>query len=157
MQGSLAIPLRLPSYPTNKLILLELTRQLVAFDTIVKDLHKKRLGAEFPLRIEVLEAFPFIQSAYYLEKEMMHFNLYSLTNLNNFDPYGIAKKQESREYRHKIHIEDYWANTRSTISLIRWMIMMTISYSTMKISYSTMTMKNKRINHFLLLIGLRRK
>lgn len=90
--------------------MLELTRQLVAFDTVLKYMHNIGLGAEFPLRIEVMEACPFIQSAYYSKKEMVQFHLYSHTNKNHFDPNGIAQKLESREYRPKIHIEDYWAN-----------------------------------------------
>lgn len=99
VEGCPIVPLRLRRYTTNKLIMLELTRQMIPFEEILQlDLNNKGLGVEFPLRIGTLESCPSIQRAQHFEKEMAQFELYSDTNRNHFDPYGRVMKLANMKF-----------------------------------------------------------
>lgn len=86
IQGFVVVPIRMPRYPMKKLIFLELTRQMVAFETILQYMHRKWLGDEFTLRIGTMEACPSLQSAQHLEKEKVQYELYSHNNRDNLIP-----------------------------------------------------------------------
>lgn len=61
IDGCLRAPYKLPRYPTYHIIILWVTRKICAFDAILKkDIQKSGFGNEFPLRIGVHEAFPYL-------------------------------------------------------------------------------------------------
>lgn len=82
-------------------------------------MHKNFFGGEFPLGIGSLDAFPSIQSAHHSERDMIHFHLFSHIDRGNFDPYGIAQKMANKKFKHKDHIEDYWAKCIDEMEVIR--------------------------------------
>lgn len=63
VHGSPKVPCRLPRYPIDKVIFLDVTRQLVAIDSVFKAMHKTGIGEDFPLTIIGWEAFPTIHNA----------------------------------------------------------------------------------------------
>lgn len=108
IDGCQRAPYRLPRYPTDHIILLEVTRQICDFDAIVKrDKHKTGFGGDFPLRIGTGEACPSIGSAQASEEEMSALGLSFHSKRSRFDIIGEAQKKASREYNHKVELEDY--------------------------------------------------
>lgn len=99
---------------------MEVARQICDFDAIVKkDKHKIGFGGDFPLRIGTGEAYPSILSTQALEEEMSTLILCFHSKRSRFDIIGEAQKRASREYSHKVNLEDYWANFSDEYEVIK--------------------------------------
>lgn len=113
IDGCLAAPYRLPRYPSDHIVLLELVRQICEFDVIVKkEKHKTSFSGDFPLGIGVAEVCPSIQSAHIVGDELAAYGFSFHSKRTNFDITGEAQKKATKEYRHKDDLEDYWANIK---------------------------------------------
>lgn len=100
---------KLPRYPTNRMILLELSRQLVAYDKIIR--KKKKGGLHFPIVLgNSLEECPTLQVAKEAEDELKFYKLTLHTSGQDFDPRGKSRTVQGQEYKHRVHLEDFWAN-----------------------------------------------
>ena len=88
VQGFSTEPYKLPRYPTDKMVLLELTRQLTAYDKIQKG--KKKLGLQFPISIGEgkTEVCSCIKAAERSLEELHFFRLPLYPRRNDFDPYN---------------------------------------------------------------------
>lgn len=118
--GFQGAPHRFHRYPSDHLILLEVTRKICAFDVIVKkDMHKSSFCSEFPLRIRGHEACPSLASTQFFDGEIATFNLPLHTKRLRFDRTGGAQKKSNREFRHKDDLEDYWENCKHEFEVLR--------------------------------------
>lgn len=100
---------RLPRYPTDRMVMLEVSRQLMAYDKIIK--KKKKGGLHFPIVMgNSLEECPSLQAAKEVEDELQFYHLTLHTSRQDFDPQRRIKIVQGEEYKHKAYVEDFWAN-----------------------------------------------
>lgn len=91
IDGCPVAPYRLPRYPTDHIVLLEIVRQICDFDAIVKkEKHKIGFGGDFPLRIGVAKMCPSIQSAHTTGDELAAYGFSFHSKRMNFDIIGEA-------------------------------------------------------------------
>lgn len=100
----------------DKMVLLELTRQLVAYDKIQK--KKTKLTIELPFVIgDYVEMCLSLATA---EKSMEELAFYHLTfyiTRSYFDPYNKIKMVAGMKFKHKFYLEDLWANARDDLEI----------------------------------------
>lgn len=84
LSGHHSYAYQLPRYPTNRMIMLEVSRQLIAYDKIIR---KKKRGLHFPIVMgNSLEECPSLQAAKEEEDELQFYHLTLHTSRQDFDP-----------------------------------------------------------------------
>jgi len=110
IQGFTSYPYRLPRYPTNRMVMLEVTRQLLELIRLQK--LKKKGGIQFPLRLGQNLECPSLSAAEYSEIELQAYHLQTHgTKRLNFDPFQVCWKY-NREFKHVKQLEDHWASAQ---------------------------------------------
>ncbi|KAH9294637.1 hypothetical protein KI387_038225, partial [Taxus chinensis] len=98
-------------YPNDRLITMELSRQLVDMHDLQLKWHKST--GFFPITVghyscQSIHKARGIEAKMFSEYEQEFF----LARLN-FDPFGVARKTISQEYAHMPSLEDFWLKCRS--------------------------------------------
>lgn len=129
VQGFSSYPYRLPKYPTNKMVLLEVTRQLAAYDKI----QKKKGGLEFPIVMgDYDELCPSLATMENSTKEPLFYHLTPHIARSDFDPNDKIRMVVGMRHMHRIWLEDYCANAKD-------------DYKIRKIMFSKLPLKMIRI------------
>lgn len=108
VQGFSSSPYRLPRFPIDKMILLEVTRQLSTYDKI----QKKKRKAEIAFLVTLgnsIETCPSHQAVKLSEEELQFYSLVTYASRSNFDTYHKIRRAFGRKYGHKVHLKYYWA------------------------------------------------
>lgn len=101
VQGCYFPPLMLPRYPTDKLILLELVRQLTTYNKVQK--NKLKTKTSFPVSLgKSLKVCPSLQSTEKIDEEFMSFSLQPYIPRDNFDPHDNIQKTSGKKHRHPL-------------------------------------------------------
>lgn len=99
--------------------MLEVSRQLMAYDKIIRKMKKG--GLHFPIVMgNSLEECQSLQEA----KEAEELQFYHLTlhiSQQDFDPHKKIGMVQGEEYRHSAHVEDFWANAEDETEIRRRM------------------------------------
>ncbi|KAH9327605.1 hypothetical protein KI387_007783, partial [Taxus chinensis] len=104
-------PVKLPGYPSDKLVIVELCRQLVQMHDLQSKWHKSTNF--FPITMDYYSCQS-IHKARGIEVEMFSECEHELFPAwLNFDPYGVARKKISQEYLHVPSLEDFWMKCRN--------------------------------------------
>lgn len=102
-------PFRLPSYPTDKVILLEVARQAPPVNSLLRD--KKQSGFAFPMILGNLDVH--LKNPAHADESLAELASYCLQEhfpRKCLDHDNLAKRAYGRCYRPKESIEDYWKN-----------------------------------------------
>ncbi|KAH9320351.1 hypothetical protein KI387_043947 [Taxus chinensis] len=104
-------PVTFPRYPNDRLITMELSRQLMELHDLQSKRHKS-MGF-FPIIVGHY-SFHSIHRARGMETQMLskYEQEFFLARLN-FDPFGVARKTISQEYAHVPSLEDFWMKCKS--------------------------------------------
>lgn len=106
IQGFSRSPYKLPTYPTNRVVLLEVVRQLEGYMTVQRDKQKKAGTSSLTIG-NGLETCPSSQAAATAKKELAWYPFYQYKARKNFDPFHKMKKVEGMTFEHKADLEDY--------------------------------------------------
>lgn len=107
--GSTVCPKRLPRYPPDKVVLLELARQLEHYDRIMK--NEGKTGVSFSIIIGN-DSCPNRATFEAAEKELEWYHLGWYRARQGFDPVGLIKASHGNKFKHVPTIEDFWANAK---------------------------------------------
>ncbi|KAH9329023.1 hypothetical protein KI387_001131 [Taxus chinensis] len=104
-------PVKLPRYPSDKWVIMELCRQLVEMHDLQSKRHKST--GSFPITVGYYSCQS-IHKARGIKAEMFSEYEHEFFPARlNFDPYGVAKKTISQEYSHVPSLEDFWMKCRN--------------------------------------------
>lgn len=107
--GSTICPKRLPRYPPDKIVLMELARQLEHYDKTMK--LKGEAGVTLSLVIGN-DSCPNLVAFAAVEKEIEQYHLGLYRARQRFDPNGFIKASQKNTFKHIPTIEDFWANAQ---------------------------------------------
>ena len=107
VEGSTICPKRLPRYPSKKVILMKLARQLENYDRIMK--LKGEIGIFFLFRIGN-DSCPNPIAFAAVEKECKWYHISWYRERKGFDLNGLIKASHENIFKHVPTIEDFWAN-----------------------------------------------
>ena len=107
--GSTVCPKRLPRYPPDKVVLMELARQLEHYDRIMR--NEGKIGVSFSIIIGN-DSCPNRATFEAAEKELEWYHLGWYGARQGFDPVGLIKASHGSEFKHVPTIEDFWANAK---------------------------------------------
>lgn len=100
----------------NKIVLLELTRQLTTYDKIQK--RKGKLSIEFPIVLgDYVEMCSTLAAAEKSIEELAFYHLTFHMTRSYFDPYNKIRMVVGMKFKHKFHLEDFWANARDDLEI----------------------------------------
>ena len=109
-------PLKLPRYPSNKIVLIEIVRQAIEVNVLSASLRKK--GYEFPMKVGAYSC----ESRSDAKKMLKEFeNKYKLEEYEVvrpiFNPNGYARDvlQIGSVIKHVTTIEDYWVDCKDEL------------------------------------------
>lgn len=103
------------------MVLLEVIRQLDTFGKIQRAKHK--VGIPFPLFIgRMLESCSSTQIAESADVEMQWYPFSFYRSSSNFDPHHHITKANERKYKHKVDLEDFWANADDEFEVTKRML-----------------------------------
>lgn len=108
-QGFTERPNKLPWYPNDQIILLELSQQLQHVHTILSNKHLVGISYPFTLGLGMYK-LQTSQCARNLEKELAKYHFQLHTPHPQMDPYGHVRKVLGPKYTHLHHVEDLWEN-----------------------------------------------
>jgi len=109
----IACPKRLPRYPTYKVVLMELARQLEHYDNMMK--LKGESGITFSFGIGNDTCLNLVAFAVAEELEWYHLGWYR--ERKEFDPNGLIKASHENTFKHIPTIEDFWANAHDDFNV----------------------------------------
>lgn len=109
IQGFTSFPYQLPIYPTNRMVLLEVIRQLETYQGFQR--AKQKTAIPFPFFVEdMLESCPTAQATESAKLEMQWYPFTFYRSRANYDPHNNIGMVNGERYRHRIDLEDFWAN-----------------------------------------------
>lgn len=104
IQGCSSYAYRLPRYPTDRMVLLEVSRQSLEYDAIEK--RRKKAKTTFPIMIgNSFETCSTISATQGLEEELQYYNLKTHTSRSNFGPYHKIENVNKERFHHFMHVE----------------------------------------------------
>lgn len=119
IQGCSCPPYMLIRYPTDKIVLLELVRQLITYNKAQKNRHKTRVP--FPISVgQSFEVRPSLQAVEKVQEELKSL-LIPYFSRDKFDPYGNIKRSNGRRHKHKLQLEDHFMNAQDDLDIRRRM------------------------------------
>lgn len=102
------MPYKLPRYPSNKLLFLEVCRKVIEVQQPIA--RKQKHGYSFPIQIGVyLCANTQNSKNAKIEMSKYRFDLYQDPQ-GRFDPIGNISKVMGEYFIHESKLEDHWAN-----------------------------------------------
>ena len=107
--GSTVCPKRLPRYPSDKVVLMELARQLEHCDKTMK--LKGEAGVPLSLVIGN-DSCPNPVAFAATEKEIEQYHCGWYRARQGFDPNGLIKTSHENTFKHIPTLEDFWANAQ---------------------------------------------
>lgn len=109
IHGFQSEPYRLPRYPTDIMILLEVVRQLLEFNVIQREKH--RAGMTFPISVgKTSKVCQSAIAASTASEELAFYRFATYKKRERFNPDKKVGRIRGEKFIHKIDIEDYWAN-----------------------------------------------
>ena len=109
MVGSTVCLKRLPRYPPDKIVLMELARQLEHYDKTMK--LKGEAGVTLSLVIGN-DSCPIPIAFVAAEEEIEQYHLGWYRARQGFNPNGLIKASHENTFKHIPTIEDFWANAQ---------------------------------------------
>ncbi|KAH9321752.1 hypothetical protein KI387_016391, partial [Taxus chinensis] len=104
-------PIKMPRYPSDRVITMELSRQLVELHDLQLKRHKST--GFFPITVGYYSCIS-IHRARGMEAQMLsEYEQEFFPARLNFDPFGVARKTISQEYAHVPSLEDFSMKCRS--------------------------------------------
>jgi hypothetical protein len=92
-------PYKLPRYPNDRIIQIELTKQLQTSHTLLSNIH--RVGVPYPLTFgQEMYYCLATQCVKYFEKQLVEYKLDLHKNWGNFDPNGKLRNHFGIQYAH---------------------------------------------------------
>lgn len=105
----MACPKRLPRYPPDRIVFMELARQLEKYDKMMK--LKGETGVTFSLMIGN-DSCPNHVAFAAVEKELEQYHIGWYRARQGFDPNGLIKASHGDPFKHIPTMEDFWANAQ---------------------------------------------
>ncbi|XP_057848237.2 uncharacterized protein LOC131058395 isoform X1 [Cryptomeria japonica] len=110
----------LPRYPTDRIVLLEVTRQLAAYAKAFR--HRHGNGVPVPIILgNSVEVCPNALAMDDAEKELALYSFSSFALRESFDPHGYIEETVGRKFKHEFQIEDFMMNLLDDLEVKRKM------------------------------------
>lgn len=109
IQGFTGRPYRFPIYPTNRMVLLEVLKQLETYQSFKRIRRKAAVSFLFFIG-NMEESCSTAQAAEGARLEMQWYPFTFYQSKTNYDPHNNIRSVKEERFRHRVDIEDLWAN-----------------------------------------------